>query len=158
MSSRPVVLALLLVGCASSPVAERPGPLVDPRATAGGVRPDRTAPPRDPAFEVRAERGAPLDTAPAVDTGLPGLPPDCAIVAPEDGAEVAAGVPIRFTAVVEDADDDVLRVLWSSDVWGPMMAGEDFQFALPAAAHEIRLEVDDAAGHRCERAILLHVR
>lgn len=97
---------------------------------------------------------APLEPA---DTGLVGVPPRCALLAPTDGAQLPGDEPTVFTGEASDPDGDLSYVLWSSDRWGAMFVGLSFPFQLSSGPHEVTMAAIDTAGHACVRRIHVDV-
>lgn len=126
----------------TAPISSEHGHPILARAPAPS--PD-TGPPRDTGSLVPADP----DTGRAEDTGLPGAPPRCAILAPADGHRVAAAASIRFEGEVDDPDGDLWTVVWASDRWGAMVVGTAFDFVLPPGDQVVTLTASDAAGHVC---------
>jgi hypothetical protein len=93
-----------------------------------------------------------------VEVPPPGAP-RVAIVTPRDGQIAAAGEAIVFEGVADDAEDGVLtdRLVWTSDVDGPLGSGGTFARTLTPATHRITAAVTDRDGRRGSAAVTITV-
>ncbi len=102
-----------------------------------------------------------------VEVGPPNSAPECAIVAPEDGAAGESGSAVTFRGTVSDVDvpEDLLSVTWTSDKDGtigtstPSSGGSvTFPYAdLSVDSHVVSMRVVDEAGATCTAEILYTV-
>ena len=102
-----------------------------------------------------------------VEVGPPNSAPDCAIVAPEDGAAGESGSAVTFRGTVSDVDvpADLLSVTWTSDKDGtigtstPSSGGSvTFPYAdLSVDTHVVSMRVVDEVGATCTAEILYTV-
>ncbi|MFH1467067.1 MAG: MopE-related protein [Pseudomonadota bacterium] len=118
-------------------------------------------------LKVRNTGGNEAYDALTLTVGPPNSPPDCAITAPSDGAEVEHGVLVTFEATVSDPDvpADWLSTTWTSHLdgaLGTVTPDTDGSVTLPVAglsagAHTISLAVSDELGARCTDSVVLTV-
>ena len=96
------------------------------------------------------------DTDVPEDTGAEPMPL-CEILSPQAGAVFEPGSSIFFEAELDDAGLGDLRLIWSSDAYGPMVLGNGFGFILPPGSHEIRVEGLSDTGYGCEDTRVIEV-
>jgi len=102
-----------------------------------------------------------------ITVGPPNSPPDCEIVAPDDGHAVGAGNTITFQGLVADADQEpeTIEISWASDMDGQIStAAPDLsgfttfeRSSLTQAVHQITLTATDAAGLDCTDSVSVEV-
>jgi len=108
-------------------------------------------------FEVRSEFGHVADFTHDVSV-RDNEDPLCSIQSPLDGASYAQGEAIDFIADNADPDDDPLLHLWTSDLEGGLIEGEEWSMVLSLSGqHLIQLDAFDSFGGLCSDTVTIQV-